>query len=83
VTLIGDAAHLMPPVGEGANQVMLDGAELGRGLLDASQDMAATLSAFEAAMFDRIRPIAEPSARIQDAVVAPDALTTMTRILGR
>jgi 2-polyprenyl-6-methoxyphenol hydroxylase-like FAD-dependent oxidoreductase len=82
VTLIGDAAHLMPPVGEGANQAMLDGAELGRGLLAAAPDVAAALGAFEAAMFERIRPIAEQSARIQAAVVAPDALTTMTRILG-
>jgi 2-polyprenyl-6-methoxyphenol hydroxylase-like FAD-dependent oxidoreductase len=82
VTLIGDAAHLMPPVGEGANQAMLDGAELGAALLATPGDPAGAIRVFEAAMFARIRPVAEKSARIQSLIVSPDALTAMTTMFG-
>jgi 2-polyprenyl-6-methoxyphenol hydroxylase-like FAD-dependent oxidoreductase len=82
LTLIGDAAHLMPPVGEGANQAMLDGADLGLALLRSAGDPAAAIRGAEAAMFGRVRPVAEESARIQATLLSPDALAAMTRMFG-
>ncbi|SFW66380.1 FAD-dependent oxidoreductase [Amycolatopsis australiensis] len=73
VTLVGDAAHLMPAVGEGANQALLDGAVLGRALAAHPQDFATAVKEYETEMFERTGAAARMSARMQEMLMAPDA----------
>ncbi|GAA0497934.1 FAD-dependent oxidoreductase [Paractinoplanes deccanensis] len=83
ITLLGDAAHLMPPVGEGANQAMLDGAELAAALAANPADPDTAIRAYEEGMFARIQPIAEMSARVQAMMLSPTAAEDITRFFTR
>ncbi|WP_327092571.1 FAD-dependent monooxygenase [Nonomuraea sp. NBC_01738] len=63
VSLVGDAAHLQAPNGEGANQAMYDGAELGKALAAHLDDVEAGLAEYEQAMFTRMSQADEEMAK--------------------
>ncbi|MFJ8636638.1 FAD-dependent oxidoreductase [Streptomyces sp. NPDC093568] len=66
VTLIGDAAHVSIPNGEGANLAMYDGAELGRAIAENPGDIEAALGAYEQAMFPRSAAAAAEGAELYE-----------------
>lgn len=77
VTLVGDAAHLMPPVGEGANMALLDGALLGLALAAHPGDFSAAVREYEREMFERTSAAARMSAELQEMLMSPDASRRM------
>ncbi|MEV6255138.1 hypothetical protein AB0L97_17970 [Nocardia sp. NPDC051911] len=75
--LLGDAARLMPPVGEGANMALLDGAVLGLALAAHSDDFPSAVKEYEREMFEHTSAAAGMSARIQELLTSPDASRRM------
>jgi 2-polyprenyl-6-methoxyphenol hydroxylase-like FAD-dependent oxidoreductase len=86
-TLIGDAAHLMPPSGEGVNIAMWDAVLLSRTIIKAyqtTQDAAAFQRAVdplikesEEEMTARAKEEAEQSRTLNDTLFAEDGATAM------
>jgi 2-polyprenyl-6-methoxyphenol hydroxylase-like FAD-dependent oxidoreductase len=73
VTLLGDAAHLMVPSGEGANLAMFDGAELARAIAAHPGDIEAALVAYENDLFPRSALAAAEAVGVFDTCFGPDA----------
>jgi 2-polyprenyl-6-methoxyphenol hydroxylase-like FAD-dependent oxidoreductase len=73
VTLLGDAAHLMAPSGEGANLAMYDGAELGKAIAAKPNDTEAALIAYEKDLFPRSASEAKEANRIIKLCFGDDA----------
>ncbi|PQV49335.1 NAD(P)/FAD-dependent oxidoreductase [Paraburkholderia sp. BL21I4N1] len=80
VTLLGDAAHLMSPSGEGANLAMFDGAELAKDLVAHPGNVEAALVAYENELFPRSAFEAREAESILDVCLgrnAPQSLVAM------
>ncbi|MFF9560567.1 FAD-dependent oxidoreductase [Streptomyces albus] len=74
VTLLGDAAHLMPPLGVGANLAMLEGAELAESLVaaDGSGEPDEVVRTFEEGMWARAGRWARMTMAGLERLVGPD-----------
>ncbi|MEU8242600.1 NAD(P)/FAD-dependent oxidoreductase [Actinoplanes missouriensis] len=72
VTLLGDAAHLMPPLGAGANLAMLDGAELAESIASDPADLDQAVRAFEEQMWARAGRWAKITTAGLERLVSPD-----------
>jgi 2-polyprenyl-6-methoxyphenol hydroxylase-like FAD-dependent oxidoreductase len=62
----------MPPVGQGANMALLDGALLGLAVSAHPDDLPAAVEAYEGGMLARTAAAARQSAYFQDILLSPD-----------
>ncbi|MFJ7147585.1 FAD-dependent oxidoreductase [Streptomyces sp. NPDC100445] len=72
VTLLGDAAHLMPPLGAGANLALLEGAELAEAVATGPEDLHEAVRAFEERMWARAGRWAEITTAGLERLVGPN-----------
>lgn len=73
LTLLGDAAHRMPPNGEGVNQAMADALDLYEVLCrEQFPTLGQAIAAFEQRMAHRIAPVAADTQELLDMMRAPN-----------
>lgn len=82
VTMLGDAAHLMPPyAGEGVNMAMLDALELSRCLVRES-DVHKAIAEYEREMRKRASATAAMTLEQTEVLHSPGAVQRMMEITG-
>ncbi|HVV09437.1 NAD(P)/FAD-dependent oxidoreductase [Amycolatopsis sp.] len=81
VTLLGDAAHLSVPNGEGANLAMQDGAELGKAIAAHPSEAEIALAEYEQALFPRSTDAAAEAARDFELCFGENAPHSLIRLL--
>ncbi|MBV2357142.1 FAD-dependent monooxygenase [Streptomyces sp. J2-1] len=82
VTLLGDAAHLAVPNGEGANLAMYDATELATALAAHPHAPETALTAYEQAMFPRSTTAARDGEDLQNLLFGPDTPRGLIRMLA-
>ena len=84
ITLLGDAAHWMPPfAGEGVNMAMLDALQLSEALTDPAFTTTQTaIAAYEKQMLERFAIIGEETLFNTKWMHEPDALNHMLTMFG-
>lgn len=78
VTLLGDAAHLMRPSGDGANLAMFDGSELAGAIADRPGDIEAAFTAYEEALLARTEPFYAEARELLDLCLGDRAPYSFT-----
>jgi len=84
LTILGDAAHLMPPfAGEGVNMAMLDALELSKCLTYGDfEDLHTAIVAYEQQMRKRAAEAAKDSLYASAALHSKDAISFMLGVMG-
>ena len=84
LTMLGDAAHLMPPyAGEGVNMAMLDALELSQCLIsDEFPDLHSAIAAYEKQMRQRASETAAQTMESTDALHSPEAISFLIDVIS-